>query len=61
MKLRDFDLYRSNDTTYIRDVHDTRKPKLTLKHLNKLRKIKELRSLEKYYQDEQLELIFGLT
>lgn len=40
-------------------IGDTRKPKLTLKHLNKLRKMRELRNLEQINQGRQLELIYG--
>lgn len=38
---------------------DTRRPKLTLRHLHKLRKIRELKALELLNQSRQLELIYG--
>jgi hypothetical protein len=40
-------------------IGDVRKPRLMLKHLNKLRKIRELRNLEQVNQSRQLELIYG--
>jgi hypothetical protein len=39
---------------------DTRKPKLTLRHLNKLRKMKELRRFEKLQQHDFLEIMYGV-
>jgi len=39
---------------------DTRKPKLTLKHLNKLRKMKELRRFEKMQQSEFHQIMYGI-
>lgn len=39
---------------------DTRKPHLTLKHLNKLRKMRELRRFEKSQQSDFHELMYGL-
>lgn len=38
---------------------DTRKPKLSLKHLNKLRKMRELRRFEKMQQGDFHELMYG--
>jgi hypothetical protein len=40
-------------------IGQTRKVKLTLKHLNKLRKIRELKNLEKLNMAKQLELIYA--
>lgn len=34
------------------DVDDTRRPKLTLKHLNKMRKVREMAKLEHMEQSE---------
>jgi len=39
---------------------DTRKPKLTLRHLNKLRKMRELRRFEKMQQNDFYELMYGV-
>ena len=50
-----------NDIVDKMKVTDTRKPRLTLKHLNKLRKMRELNYLEKLFQDEQLQIVFGNT
>jgi hypothetical protein len=38
---------------------DTRKPQLTLKHLNKLRKMRELRRFERMQQHDMLEIMYG--
>ena len=48
-----------NDKTMFYSVGDTRKEKLTLKYLNKLRKEKEIREFEDSYNSEMLELIYG--
>lgn len=40
-------------------LSDTRKPYLTLKHLNKLKKIRQLRSKEKQQQLKNIELVYG--
>ena len=55
-----------NDATLSKDdgiekekIGNTRQPKLTLKHLNKLRKIRELKNLEKLNMAKQLELIYS--
>jgi len=39
---------------------DSRKPRLTLKHLNKLRKMRELRRFEKLQQSDFNELMYGI-
>ena len=63
MKIKDLDSIRDNvakdDRIIKQRPDDTRKAKLTLRHLNKLRKMRELSYLEKLYQDEQLSVIFG--
>ena len=48
-----------NDGIEKAKIGDTRIPKLTLKHLNKLRKIRELKTLEKLNMAKQLELIYA--
>ena len=39
---------------------DTRRPRLTLKHLNTLRRIKEIRKLELLGRKESLSRIYGM-
>lgn len=41
-------------------MSDARKPKLTLKHLNKLRKMRELRRFEKMQQGDFNEIMYGI-
>ena len=53
------DNIRSGDTVEQRTVYDIRKPKLFLSHLNKLRKQRELRSLEIASDKKKLSLIYG--
>ncbi len=48
-----------DDQIQMRHLDDVRKPKLTLRHLNKLRKLRELRELELINQSKQLEMIYG--
>lgn len=43
------------------ELGDTRKPALTLKHLNKLRKMRELRRFEKLQQDEFHAIMYGTS
>ena len=40
-------------------LDDTRRPRLTLRHLNKLRKVRELRKLEKESHDEFVQQMYG--
>lgn len=50
--------YRNDGLQYF-CKDDSRKPRLTLKHLNQLRKTKEIRQFERAYAEEQLEKIYG--
>jgi hypothetical protein len=42
-----------------RNVDDTRRARLTLKHVNKLRKMRELQELENQIHRERLQKIYG--
>jgi hypothetical protein len=42
-----------------RELNDTRKPTLTLKHLNKLKKMRALRTLEKLKREDLLAIMYG--
>lgn len=42
-----------------RNLDDTRKPKLTLKHLNKLRKMRELKKVDMKDRREGWETMYG--
>jgi len=48
----------ANDQIEVQKKTDTRRPRLTLRHLHKLRKIRELKQLELINQSKQLELIY---
>ena len=48
-----------DDQEYILHLGDTRKPTLTLRHINKLRKMRELRRFEKLQQSEFHALMYG--
>ena len=41
------------------EMSDTRRPRLTLRHLNKLRKVRELRRLEKSAHDIFVQKMYG--
>lgn len=41
-------------------VHDTRKPAITLLHLNKLKKMRAARNLENLVRRDVLELLYGV-
>lgn len=49
----------TNDQIGIEKKTDTRRPKLTLRHLHKLRKIRELKALELANQSKQLAIIYA--
>lgn len=58
MKIKELDLYR-DDNLFKRSLDDTRKPTLTLKHINTLRKMREVRNLEKIKSDNEIEQVYG--
>lgn len=41
------------------ELDDTRRPRLTLRHLNKLRKVRELRRLEKTAHEDFVRQMYG--
>lgn len=43
----------------LKSVHDTRKPKLTLKHINKLKKIQAIRQMDGIRRQELLSVMYG--
>ena len=49
-----------NDQITMNHEKDTRKPKLTLKALNNLRKMREMRRFEELQHQEFVERIYGL-
>ena len=51
---------QGNDDEDTLHLGDSRKPKLSLKHLNKLRKMRELRRFEKLQQGDFNELMYGI-
>ena len=62
MKAADFDMeYRdlSDDKQDQRNVSDTRKPTMTLKNLNKLKKMRAANDLENAIRSDTLEIIYG--
>lgn len=49
----------AEDKVTKRELTDTRKPRLTLKHLNKLKKMRALRTLEKLKREDLLAIMYG--
>lgn len=49
----------AEDKVNKRELNDTRKPILTLKHLNKLKKMRALRMLEKLKREDLLTIMYG--
>ena len=49
----------SQDKFQQAQVKDTRKPKLTIKHLNKLKKMRAAQDLENHMRTDTLEIIYG--
>lgn len=50
----------AEDEANARHINDTRKPKLTLKHLNRLKKIRQLRKLELLKRQDQFTIQYGV-
>ena len=61
MKIADLEDNVANDQIEIEKKTDTRRPKLTLRHIHKLRKIRELKNLERINNSQQLELIYAVN
>lgn len=65
MELNDFDnsaptMYdKDDDVLGAADIMDTRKDKLTLKDLNKLKKLRAFRKLEMLKRQDSLAIIYG--
>lgn len=53
------DFIKSYSSEGLRSEQDTRKPKLTLRHLNKLKKMEAMRKLEKVRRDALLGIMYG--
>lgn len=49
----------AEDKVNKRELNDTRKPILTLKHLNRLKKMRALRMLEKLKREDLLAIMYG--
>lgn len=62
MNVKDIELFRDNtrdDAIQQYKKDDTRKPKITLRHLNKLRKKRELQKLELLQGNDKIEIVYG--
>ena len=59
MKYSDIQDNVANDGIEKEKRTDTRHPKLTIRHIHKLRKIRELKELELINMSKQLELIYS--
>lgn len=42
-----------------REIHQSRKPKFTLRHLNRLKKMRAAEELERLMRQDSLEIIYG--
>lgn len=51
--------FPEDDRANSRELTDTRRPRLTLRHLNKLRKIKELKKLEMAAHKQFVQDMYG--
>lgn len=57
-ELREY--YEAKDDQYsIVNIDDTRRPRLTLKHLNKLRKMREMNSVETAEREQFFQKIYA--
>ena len=62
MRASDFDMEyynASDDKGRIEEPYDTRKPRMTLKTLNKLKKMRAAQDLENHIRMDTLEIIYG--
>jgi hypothetical protein len=62
MRASEFDMgYRNIGQDKLNQAHfsDTRKPSITLKNLNKLKKMRAARDLENHMRMDTLEIIYG--
>ena len=50
----------STDVVNAKNMNDTRRPILTLKHLNRLKKIRALRKLEDLKRQDLLGIMYGI-
>lgn len=50
----------AQDEFTAQQLHDTRKPAITLLHLNKLKKMRAARNLENLVRRDVLELLYGV-
>jgi hypothetical protein len=48
------------DEASVRNINDTRKPVLSLKHLNRLKRIRALRKLENLKRQDLLGIMYGI-
>lgn len=51
----------ARDEVNRRSLSDTRKPKLTLRHLNRLKKMRALKQLEALKREDLLTIMYGET
>jgi len=51
--------FPEDDDSVSREMGDTRRPRLTLRHLNKIRKVKEMRKLETAAHKEFVQSMYG--
>lgn len=49
----------NRDTIVQRDPHDSRKPKITLAHLNRLKKMRAAKDLQELMRGDFMEIIYG--
>ena len=62
MRAGEFDMgYRDvgRDVLHQAHFHDTRKPRMTLKNLNRLKKMRAAQDLENHMRMDTLEIIYG--
>lgn len=55
----DSEIDRDYKSKGLKSLSDTRKPKLTLKHLNKLKKIQSVRKLDSARRNSLLSVMYG--
>jgi hypothetical protein len=53
------DFIKDYSSKGLRDVDDSRKPVITLRHLNKLKKMEAIRKLEKVRREALLKVMYG--
>lgn len=52
--------FKDYNSKGLKSIYDTRKPKLTLKHINRLKKIQSIRTLDSLKRQDLITVMYGV-